>query len=248
MFALFGLKQTLKITDKWSVDGGVDRSQTIRNSRITSSTSMCRPHPGTARTLPPSRWAPPIPRRSGTGTPAWRCAPRMRKTSGGSLRPTSVSRRKDGGGRPVCQLFDTKAADGSSTVNGDLRLGMVYRPLYTRWIILDRLDVLYDRQHGGAATTSGTSFNIGQPADRQQSERQLQAGQQDPDFSPVWRQIRAGDHRRHRDYSGYTDLIGVEGRYDLTKKWDVGLRGSVLHSWSSRQINYSAGLRWGTTS
>ena len=33
MFALFGLKQTWKITDKWSVDGGVDRSQTIKNSK-----------------------------------------------------------------------------------------------------------------------------------------------------------------------------------------------------------------------
>jgi hypothetical protein len=44
-----------------------------------------------------------------------------------------------------------------------------------------------------------------------------------------------------RDYSGFTDLIGVEGRYDLTKAWDVGLRGSVLHSWNFGQLSYSAG-------
>ena len=43
------------------------------------------------------------------------------------------------------------------------------------------------------------------------------------------------------EYSGYTDLIGLEGRYDLTKTWDVGLRGSILHSWNSNQLSYSAG-------
>ena len=43
------------------------------------------------------------------------------------------------------------------------------------------------------------------------------------------------------DYSGFTDLVGVEGRYDLTKKWDIGVRGSVLHSWHSSQLSYSAG-------
>ena len=43
------------------------------------------------------------------------------------------------------------------------------------------------------------------------------------------------------NYSGYTDLIGVEGRYDLTKKWDIGMRGSLLHTWSSAVMSYSAG-------
>jgi len=31
------------------------------------------------------------------------------------------------------------------------------------------------------------------------------------------------------DYSGFTDLIGLEARYDLNERWDVGIRGSVLH-------------------
>ena len=43
------------------------------------------------------------------------------------------------------------------------------------------------------------------------------------------------------DYSGYTDLGGIEGRYDLTRDWDIGLRGNVLHSWNSSQISYSSG-------
>ncbi len=46
-------------------------------------------------------------------------------------------------------------------------------------------------------------------------------------------------------YIGYTDLMGLETRYDVTKRWDVGLHGSVLHSWNSDQIDYSAGLSLG---
>ena len=42
-------------------------------------------------------------------------------------------------------------------------------------------------------------------------------------------------------YSGFTDHIGVETRYDITKKWDIGLRGSVLHSWHGGQFAYSFG-------
>ena len=47
------------------------------------------------------------------------------------------------------------------------------------------------------------------------------------------------------DYSGYTDLMGIEGRYDVTKNWDIGLRGNVLHSWSVNQLKYGIGASVG---
>jgi len=145
------------------------------------------------------------------------------------------------------QLFDTKAATGLNNVNGDLRLGMVYRPLYTRWIFLDRLDVLYDRQHGGFAATgdvAGTSFNT----DNWRVVNNLNANfKLDNKFQSS---LQYGakyvlENIDGADYSGYTDLMGVEGRYDLTNKWDLGLRGSALHSWSADQLSYSTGLSVG---
>jgi hypothetical protein len=42
------------------------------------------------------------------------------------------------------------------------------------------------------------------------------------------------------DYRGYTDLIGIEGRYDITTSWDVGLRASMLHSWGLDQKSYGS--------
>ena len=47
------------------------------------------------------------------------------------------------------------------------------------------------------------------------------------------------------DYRGYTDLIGLEGRYDVTKTWDIGLRGMRLHSWSINQEKYGTGASVG---
>ena len=46
-------------------------------------------------------------------------------------------------------------------------------------------------------------------------------------------------------YTGFTDLVGMEVRYDITRHWDVGLRGSVLHSWNAGQIDYSSGVSVG---
>jgi hypothetical protein len=46
-------------------------------------------------------------------------------------------------------------------------------------------------------------------------------------------------------YSGYTDLLGLEGRYDISKDWDIGLQGSVLHSWNAGQLDYSEGISVG---
>jgi hypothetical protein len=126
-------------------------------------------------------------------------------------------------------------------VNGDLRLGMVYRPLYTRWILLDRLDLLYNDQQGGTATTVTTGvFNT----ENRRIVNNLSANfkmDNKTQISLFYGAKYALDSIDGTDYTGYTDLIGIEGRYDLTKKWDIGIRGSVLHSWNASQINYSAG-------
>src|SRR5690606_8127865 len=34
------------------------------------------------------------------------------------------------------------------------------------------------------------------------------------------------------DYSGYTDILGAEYRFDLTSRIDIAIRASVMHSWS----------------
>jgi hypothetical protein len=42
-------------------------------------------------------------------------------------------------------------------------------------------------------------------------------------------------------HAGFTDQASVELRRDLSPRWDVGLRASALHVWTSRQVAFSAG-------
>jgi uncharacterized repeat protein (TIGR01451 family) len=246
IFALFGLKQTWKITDKWSVDGGLDRSQTVKRPGNYQFNVNVPPASGdnqefTAVSLGTTykelkwNWSSRLEVRTSAAEDKW------------GVVTAFVGEPKEGWGWSArCQVFDTRSADGTSKVSGDLRLGLAFRPLYTRWIILDRLDFLYDRQQGGTTAIAGTtgttvaSFNT----DNRRIVNNLSANFKPDGKTQISLQYGAKyvlETIDGTDYSGYTDLVGIEGRYDLTKKWDVGLRGSVLHSWNANQLNYSAG-------
>ena len=240
MFALFGLKQTLKITDKWSIDAGMDRSQTIREKRYYRFNSNVPSASGENQDFT----------AFSVGTTytekKWNASSRLEVRTSDcedkwGIIAAYVGEPTEGFAWSArLQLLDTKTAAGLHTMNGDLRLGTVYRPLRTRWILLDRLDILYDREHGG----SGGSFNI----DNWRVVNNFNGNFKMDNRVQVSLQYGAKyvlESIDGTDYSGYTDLMGVEGRYDLTRKWDLGLRGSVLHSWSAGQLSYSAGLSIG---
>jgi uncharacterized repeat protein (TIGR01451 family) len=244
VFALFGLKQTWKVTEKWSVDSGLDRSQTVRNRSNYQFNVNVPPASGenrdfTAVSLGNSykeqkwNWNTRLEARTSDQENKW------------GLFTAYVGEPKEGWGWSArCQVFETRASGGISRSSGDLRLGLVYRPLHTRWIFLDRLDFLVDRQRGGGATSlpgiSGTSTDT----DSRRIVNNLNINYKPDTKLQISFQYGAKYAMETIDslnYSGYTDLFGIEGRYDLTKVWDVGVRGSVLHSWSARQFIYSAG-------
>jgi len=148
-----------------------------------------------------------------------------------------VGEAREGLGLSARLQFYNSSALGVTKSAGDLRFGLAYRPRLTRWILLDRLDVLYDRQRGSLFSMDNrrivNNFNANfKPNSRTQISLQYGA-------KYVLETIDG------RDYSGYTDLMGIEGRYDLTKDWDVGLRGSLLHSWNTSQFTYGTGASIG---
>jgi len=53
------------------------------------------------------------------------------------------------------------------------------------------------------------------------------------------------DRIRGRDWSGFTDLWGIEGRLALSRRWDLGLHGDLLHTWRSGQIDYRSAVSVG---
>lgn len=234
IFALFGLKQTLKLSERWSVDGGLDRSQTLKNGyrfNVNTPPASGNTEDFTAVSLGADfkerlwSWNGRVEVRTATSQDKW-----------GVVSALLGEPAEGWGASARVQLFDT-VGSGQRTLNGDLRLGLVYRPLHTRFIILDRLDFLLDRQSGLSSSSDNrrvvNNLNLNyQPV--RQFQLSLQYG-----AKYLTESIDSAD------YSGFTDLIGLEGRYDLTGKWDLGARGTLLHSWQTSQISSSAGLSLG---
>lgn len=261
IFALFGLKQVWKITDKWSVDAGLDRSQTIAKPGNYQFNVNVPPASGVA-TVGASQDFTAVSLGTTYKELKWSWNSRVEVRTSDledkwGVVASYVGEPKEGWGWSArCQLFDTKEYDGSSRVSGDLRFGMVYRPLYTKWIILDRLDLLYDRERGGTMLlSSGVTVPAGTAVvpgtmplsadiDNRRVVNNLNANYKPDSKTQISFQYGAKYVLAtidSLDYSGYTDLIGIEGRYDISKNWDIGIRGSVLHSWSAGQFSYSAG-------
>jgi len=236
LFALFGLKQTVKLNEKWSIDGGMERSQTIKRASYQFNTNV-PPASGNSEDFTA------VSLGNGYQEKAWSWNTRGEYRSSTSEDKWSFLTAFTGepaegwGWSARLQYYDSQTVPLVKK-NIDLRLGLVYRPLKTRWILLDRLDLLLDNQK--APATPGV--------DGKRVVNNLSANcrpRRDTQISLQYGAKYVLENIDYSDYSGYTDLIGVEGRYDLTKEWDIGVRGSLLHSWGPGQLSYSSGLSLG---
>ena len=247
VFALFGLKQSWKITGKWSVDGSLDRSQTVMKKDNYQFNANVPPASGentsfTALSLGNNynekkwNWNSRLEVRTSDVEDKW------------GLFTAYVAEPKEGMGWSArCRIYDTRSSNGGSKATGDLRFGLVYRPRLASWTILERLDFLVERQKGGTVIPAGT-IAASPDTDSRRVVNSLNVNYRPDDGFQLSLQYGAKYSLENIDglnYSGYTDLIGLEGRHDLTKRWDVGLRWSLLHSWNARQFNFSAGASVG---
>ncbi len=238
VFAALGLMQTWKINGKWMVDAGFEQSTTIGKPYVPV-------HPD-------------VPPASGTGEGEdfwalslgtsyrhmkWLWNARL------ELRDSELDVKwgvlSDVFGEPGDRVgvsaqavhYRTEFSLGGDRKDTGLRFGLVYRPLDSKWIILDRLDFVFENEE-----RQGTSL------DSQRVVNNLNANFQSSLNNQLALQyaFKFVDERIDGlSYDGFTDLIGVEDRYSITEKWDIGVQLSALHSWNSRTIDYSAGLSVG---
>jgi hypothetical protein len=237
LFANLGLAQTLQVNDQWSVDGGLDHSRTVK-------------HPGNEASglnEPPASGGVPDFTAISLGTTyreekwEWNWRGEYR-TSGNEdkwnwLTGIYGEPRKGLGLSAAVQLFRTDGEDGAERTEGDIRLGMAYRPRKSRWTVLDRLDLNFEKQRN-----EDFDFDNWRIVNNLNANYKMNAKTQ---IALQYGAKYVKDTIDNKQYSGYTDLIGMETRYDLTKKWDIGLHGNMLHSWNADQFDYSTGVSLG---
>lgn len=133
-------------------------------------------------------------------------------------------------------LFRSELTTGEQT-EGELTLSGAWRPVGSRWIILDRLDFKFDN-----ATSS---------AEEEKSQRiinNLHANYK-PDRHTQYAFQYGAKYVQERllgtDWSGYTDLLGLEIRRDLGSHWDIGVHGGMLNSWDLGKTDWRSGASLG---
>jgi len=231
-FANVGLAQKWQLTPSWTVDGGLDRNQTIRKKAGYQLNANVPPASGgedfSAVSLGANfqqrklTWSNRVEFRNGETENKW-----------GLITGVMNEQGLYWGWTGRLQYLYSRSAGGDSRGNADLRLGLAYRPPVTRWILLDRLDLIATDEKSATGSSQGrrivNNLNANYRPDAR-TQISLQYG-----AKYVLEKIDGGE------YGGFTDLVGIEGRYDLSRGWDIGLRGSMLHTWGTGQLSYSLG-------
>ena len=241
VFSSYGLSQALQLTERLTIDASLDRSNTIE-------------HDGN------------IPFDSGTPTASggddftavslglgyrhdrWSTTSRFEVLNSKSMDKTTVFAGINGEVREglsmalgVRAFHSESAADDKETNDIDLDLSLARRPLGGTLLVLNRLDLNYSDQWSPGFRF--TNYRIVENMDlnwmagpRTQLAFKLGLKYVDDTIG-----VEGGGD----DYEGFTDVLGIEGRYDLTRKVDIGLRGMVLHSWELDEEKYLGGVSAG---
>lgn len=230
------LRQKWALGPRWSFDAGVERIETLSGEAAATPNSRAPFASGgtgdsTATTLGvtynPGRWM-------------WTTRLDARDATLENRRGVATSIQTDPRSDLSLlfglQTFDRDSAAGEDSLTGNLRLGLAYRPPRGRWIVLDKLEWIEERRSGALfdlrASRLVNNLNANRRVDRWQTSLQYGAKLARETIDGV-------------AYDGYTDLTGIETRFDVTPRWDVGLRASVLHAWTARQLDYHYGVSLG---
>ena len=238
VFADVGLKQTWKINDAWKADAGLERSQTVADNKNYQINTNVQPASGTSEdfTSVSGGATYQVKQMTWDNRVEFRLADSENKWGLMSGLVKEVDSRWAWSGR--AQIFQTSASAGLDTTKVDLRYGLVYRPPLTQWIVLDRLDFIIDDESGGTTGKLESWRLVNNFITNYHPRKDVQ-------FSLHYGAKYVLETINGSDYSGFTDLVGIEGRYDITKDWDIGLQGSLLHSWNASNYDYSTGLSVG---
>jgi hypothetical protein len=224
-----GIMQKWMITDEWSGDAGLERTEVygdgetgkINGAEDSTAVSL-------GATYNPGEWI-------------WNARAEQRHAEGdkhSNLRTSlQTERGTDLGLIAAFEQLNHTGRDGSKHEKSDLKLGLAYRPDQSRWIVLDRLELIKEWKRDITANFSNWRVVNNLAVNYQATDRWQLAGQYG---AKIVQEKIDGIF-----YGSFTDLMGFETRYDITDKWDLGLRASVLHAWGIDQMDYSSGVSIG---
>jgi hypothetical protein len=241
VYANVGLAQRWQHNEFWTYDLGVDRAQTVRQPGFTTFNPEHPTASGTDGVLTDDYTA--LTFGANYRRDNWQVDNRFEWRDGqqsdkwgifsGFYREPEPGRGFTGS----LTMFQTSGISGDETLFGDIRLGLAFRPLDSRWTVFDRLDLIYESSEG--LLGSRTSYRL---------VNNLHANYMPNRYSQIMFQYGAKWVQSNFDefsVNGYTDLWGFGYRRDLGERWDFGFNLQSLNSWNSGTHDYRVGASVG---
>lgn len=235
LFANIGLVQGLQISDRWAIDFGVDQTKTIKGAELERFDDDRELASGTLRDdfvavflgamYQAESW-------STNSRVEYRDSDNEQRTNllSGWYRESHMGHGMSAG----LALQKSDRNDSSSTMTADLRMGWAYRVAESSWSFLDRIDLIYE--DSTAIDNDQQSWRL---INNFNANRRLNESSQ-LSLQYAFKYVRS--EFGPQDFTGYTDLIGVDFRKGFRQKWDAGINTSTYHSYQSKVIDYGVGL------
>jgi uncharacterized repeat protein (TIGR01451 family) len=168
------------------------------------------------------------------------------------------------------QAFSRSNAGGGTGILASAQASFAYRPMGSEWSMLDKLEFELDEARSGTGDPIIGQDTLAVNGDARSARiinnfvlnrasdawRSAEGGEGQGSVLDLYQRSQLSlyygskyvlDTYDGDDYSGYTDILGAEVRFDLSPRVDVGLRASVLHSWSQHTYAWAFGPSIGFT-
>lgn len=229
MMAHAGLIQNIELNQHWRADLGFDRAQTLQDNNAAQADSFDPRRPAASGTNGDDYTA--LSAGIGYRDADWqwtnRAEYRHADTDEKWNLMSGFQHRLDETDTIAGRVlhFDQTFSSGDISRSSEVDFSYVRRPLSASWFWLNRTRLVYDELRDALGSQFGhrlvnnTHVNF---VAQERHQLSLQYGAR-----------YVGDTIDGARFSGYSDLIGGEYRYDITEHWDVGVRGSTLASYHS---------------
>lgn len=270
-YALYGASQAFALNSRWSLDLSVDGSRTLKGA-ITADQIVNINHPVAAggyldegKTISDDFWA--VSAGATYRTPVLSWTGRAEYREGDLDRrialSTAVLRQTQSGisMAAAARFSRIDNADGSTATLGLANASLAWRPLWSRWAVLDKLELRWDELSGGKGRADASlgfdglsvvgdartrrvvnnlSVNLVAASgidDRDTPEKAYERSQ----LSLYWGAKYVLDSFGPDDVSGLTNMLGIEARRDISDRLDLSINAAVRHVSSTGTLDYLLG-------
>ena len=235
LFANTGLTQGFKINEKLSIDFGIDSVHTLRHpGNVPFNVNT----PLSSGTLNDDYTA--VSAGSTYKDKLWSATSRFEYRDGEQADKVGIllgwyRQQTPGLGLLArAQYFDTNQASGHSQ-DTNLQFAVAYRPIDSRWIILNRTEMVTNIDTDSTSDRKTQKF-INNLAANLLIDRQNQLA-----FNYGYKYVE--DSIDSAQYNGITQLFGTEYRHDINDRWDIGINANTLVS----GVGNNSELSWGVS-